>query len=1109
LKASKVLVASFLLAVLAGLILSLGRSSQDKCLSNEAARTSQTSRAVIAQYDELLLLFEANQGQTSPEVRFLARGNGYTLFLTAKEAVLALAETKRANSKAVAARHLSGLTVVRLALERANRTAKIEGVDRLPATSSYFLGSNPRAWHSGVPNFARVRYRGIYPGVDLIYYGRQRELEYDFIVAPGADPRAIEFHVAGARRTRLDEHGNLLLEAEGGEVQLRRPAIYQELAGGRHEIAGGFTLHGEGTIGFSVAGYDPTLPLVIDPTLVYSTFLGGNSTDQSLGIAIDKSGNAYITGNTASTDFPGAVNGFQPNLRGLQNAFVAKLSSGGKSLSYGAYVGGTGTDGGTSIAVDAGGNAYVAGSTTSQNFPILPDPTKVVQGTHNTFNQVAFVFKLNATGTALIYSTYLGGSGTDIANGIDLDSSGEAYVTGQTSSIDFPTLNTLQPLRGVANAFVAKLKADGSALLFSTFLGGSVTDSGNALKLDTAANPFITGSTSSADFPTITPFQGTLNGPINAFVAKLKTDGSTILYSTYLGGSGSDEGDAIAVDSGGDAFITGTTTSPDFPKLNPFQAALAGDQDAFVTKLNPSGTGLVYSTYLGGSSGDRGFGIAVDSSGNTDVTGQTRSADFPTRKPFQPALQSGANAFVAQLQPDGTALVYSTYLGGSGVDQGRGVVVDSSGNAFVTGSTQSPNFPLVGPEQNFLDGGTDAFIAKISSAPSPGVLLTPAALNFGTIATGVESSPQSSTLTNAGDATLNISSISLTGTNPADFTEKSTCTGSLASGSSCTITSTFKPTVTLSGTLTATISISDNAVGSPHTITLSGMANAPTANVTLFPASLVFSGVAVGQKSPAQIVTLNNAGTAATKIISITFTGTNKGDFSQTNNCGTSLAAAASCQINVFFQPTAAGVRQAELDVNDDAPASPQITTLFGGENFGLAVSPSPITVSAGQTTTTQVSVVPGNGFNQAVALTCTGAPAGATCNLNPASVTLDGTNTAFSTVTITTMARGINLPVRRFQLPGGLPPVAPWLAVFGLALLALVLTACGAAPQMRHRACLGFGAALVLLAISAGCGGGGGGSITRGTPAGQFTLTVTGKAGTLSVKGQFILIVN
>ena len=1113
-KASKVLVVPFLLALLAGMILSLGRSSLDEFVQAEKTGARPTNQAIIAQYEELPLEFEANQGQTAPEVKYLARGSGYTLFLTANDAVLSLAEAERAGltlrlrsgQEAAPAIALAGRTVVRLSLEGANRASKIEGIDRLPATSNYFLGNDPSDWQSGVPNFARVRYRGIYPGVDLIYYGKQRKLEYDFIVAPGADPRSIEFRVAGARRTRLDDDGNLVLEAEGGEVELQRPAIYQEFPEGRREIAGGFVLRGGDTVGFRLADYDRSRPLVIDPALVYSTYVGGNSTDQALGITIDKGGDAYITGNTVSTDFPGAASGFQPNLRGVQNVFVAKLNSSGKSLVYGAYVGGTGTDGGTSIAVDASGNAYVTGFTTSQNLPILPNPTKVAQGTHNGSNQVAFVFKLKADGTALIYSTYLGGSGTDIANGIDLDSNGQAYVTGKTSSFDFPTQNALQPLRGAANAFVAQLKTDGSALLFSTFLGGSGTDSANAIKLDTSANAFITGSTSSIDFPTMTPFQGSRNGPSNAFLTKLKSDGLAILYSTYLGGSGSDEGDSIAVDSSGEAFVTGTTTSPDFPTLNPIQAALGGDQDAFVTKLNSAGTGLEYSTYLGGSSGDRGFGIAVDSSGNSYVTGQTRSSNFPTLKPFQPALRSGANAFVAQLQPDGTALLYSTYLGGSGVDQGSGIVVDSNGSAFVTGSTQSSNFPLVNPEQTFLDGGTDAFVAKISTAPSPGVLLTPDAMVFPTQATGTESAPQTASLTNAGDATLNIGGITLIGTNAVDFTEKTTCTGSLAPGNSCTITATFKPTV--GGTLTATISISDNAVGNPHTITLSGTGNAPTASVTLFPGSLVFSGESVGQTSPAQIATLNNSGTASTKITSITFTGSNKGDFSQTNNCGASLAIGASCQINVVFKPTAAGVRQAELDVNDDAPASPQITTLFGGENFGVSVSPSPITVSAGQTATTQVAVIPGNGFNQTVSLMCTGAPAGSTCNLTPASLTLDGTDISFSTVTLSTTTRSAAPPPSLLKLPGGLRPIAPWLAIFVFVLLVLSLTTRGAAPFARRKVRLSLGAALMLLALSAGCGGGSSNRV-RGTPAGQFTLTVTGKAGTLSVKAQFILIVN
>jgi hypothetical protein len=786
-----------------------------------------------------------------------------------------------------------------------------------------------------------------------------------------------------------------------------------------------------------------------------------------------------------------------PTLLGAQAAYVTKLSATGSSLVYSTFVGGSNHDTGLAIALDTNRNVYVTGNTISCYFPLVKAFHSKLNGTQN-----AFVFKLNATGSALVYSTYLGGMNTDTGNGIAVDGMGEAIVVGQTNSPNFPMAVPLQSaLKGVANAFVSKLKADGSGPVFSTYLGGSVTDSAAAVASDSAGNAYITGSTTSANFPTMTPFQANLAGAGNAFVAKINPGGTALVYSTYLGGNGNDQGSGITIDGTGDAFLTGTTTSSNFPKsANPFQAALAGDSDAFVTELNPSGTSLVYSTYLGGTSGDSGFAIAVDPMGNAYITGQTRSANFPTLHPFEPALTSAGNAFVTELQSGGSALVYSTYLGGTGLDFGAGIAVDSMGNAFVTGTTQSADFPVVSPEQRFFGGGSDAFVAKITHTASPGALLSPASLLFPDTTVGMPSAAAMFMLSNQGDAALTITKIQLTGTNLGDFAQTNTCGASVAPGANCSFSVTFKPTA--GGLRTAAVTITDNAIGSPRNVVLSGNGVAPTPTVSLFPPEVVFSGVAVGQKSQPLPVTLTNNGTAALTISSIQFQGSAKNDFSQTNNCGSRVAINVSCTINVVFTPGATGERDAVMVVNDNAPDSPQSVALIGGESFAVIALPSLITLNASDTAVSTIDVIPGNGFNQMVTFSCTGNPSGSSCVFNPTSLTPDGTDIAQTQVTLTTTARSIAAPSAKWQPPGGFRVLLPWLV-----LLAAVATLRRRLAGARRRARLRFAAAFVLIALAAGCGGGG--SVTRGTPAGMFTITVNGKSGSLTEKCTITLTVN
>jgi hypothetical protein len=698
----------------------------------------------LQNFGRIPLSFEANQGQTDPQVQYLARGPGYTLFLTATEAVLALnragpaadssrspvlpsdknASANSALAPPVEAEARGEWTVVRMQLLGSNPAAQAKGADRLPGIANYFLGNDASKWRMGIPTYMRVQYQEVYPGISLVYYGSQRQLEYDFQVGPGADPSQIRLRLAGAERLSVDDHGDLVVQADGQVLVQHKPVVYQEVAGERRSVAAAFELQGD-QVSFALGGYDRSQALIIDPVLSYSTYLGGSGADGACGIAVDAAGNAYITGLAFSPDFPTA-NALKPRDGPNGNAFVAKLSADGSALVYSTYLGGSRTDIGFGIAVDSAGDVYLTGKTHSADFPTVNSLQPAIHSSGN-----AFVAKLSADGSALVYSTFLGGSTPeDRGVGIAVDAAGNAYVTGFTFSPDFPTANALQPTfsgqYGTANAFVAKLTADGSALIYSTFLSGTGGSRGSGIAVDAAGNAYVTGRTDSADFPTVNALQPVYGANANAFVAKLTVDGSALIYSTFLGGSGGDAGNGIAVDAEGNAYVTGSTGSADFPTVNALQPVYGGNGNAFVAKLTPDGSSLVYSTYLGGSGGDVGMGIAVDAAGNAFVTGATASPDFPTPNTLQPALGGPGNAFVAKLTADGSALVYSTYLGGSGDgsanpingtyygDISQGIAVDAAGNVYVTGQTTSADFPTANALQPVLRGNCSAFVAKIS-----------------------------------------------------------------------------------------------------------------------------------------------------------------------------------------------------------------------------------------------------------------------------------------------------------------------------------------------------------------------------------------------------------
>ncbi|MER3422425.1 MAG: hypothetical protein C4293_03540, partial [Nitrospiraceae bacterium] len=579
-------------------------------------------------YGELPLSFEANLGQSDQRVKFLSRGRDHTLFLTSTEMVLVL---KNGHPRGQARKSLKGFAAVkqteysrvaalRMRFIGANTTPRIVGLEKLPGVSRYFIGNDPKRWYTYIPTYAKIKYEELYPGVDLVYYGNRGRLEYDFIVAPRANPSVIRLAFKGAEQVRLDDDGNLILTTAGVEIRLEKPFAYQENHGLRIEVPCRYLITGEQQVTLRLAAYDPNLPLIIDPSLSYSTYLGGSGTDSGEAIAIDSGGNADVTGSTGSTNFPSTAGAFQIAKGGGTDAFVIKLNSAGTGIIYSTYLGGSGDDSGSDIAVDFAGNAYVTGTTLSDNFPTV----NAIQGARGGLRD-AFVTKLNSNGTApLVYSTYLGGNGDDFGNGLVVDSSGNAYVTGSTTSINFPTRPTVGPLqgslRGPTDAFVSKLNASGASLVYSTYLGGSSDDTGADIAIDSSGNAYITGNTTSLDFPTVSPLPGPSGVLGDAFVTKLNGAGTALIYSTYLGGSQSDVGNALTVDSLGNAYVTGSTASTIFP-VTPgvVQGTTMGSGDAFVTKLNANGNGLVYSTYLGGSGGDVGTAIALDSSGSVHI----------------------------------------------------------------------------------------------------------------------------------------------------------------------------------------------------------------------------------------------------------------------------------------------------------------------------------------------------------------------------------------------------------------------------------------------------------------------------------------------------------
>ncbi|HEY7124507.1 MAG TPA: SBBP repeat-containing protein [Ktedonobacterales bacterium] len=782
------------------------------------AASSATISSALAAYGHLPLSFEANQGQTDPSVRFVTHGPGYSLFLSPTVVLLALSKQHQPSSALAHSSPAASFSspssadqaaVVAMQFSGANAQPELSGEEVLPGTVNYLIGNDPSMWHTNIPIYAKVHYHNLYPGVDLVYYGNQAQLEYDFVVAPGADPRQIRLNFSGTTGLSLDAQGGLLLHLASGTVQQGIPHVYQEVAGARQVVSSHYVLQGASQVGFALGAYDASQPLVIDPTIVYSTYLGGSVADFATGITVDSAGSAYVTGWTSSLDFP-VVNALQPTYGGSsQDSFVAKINPSGTVLVYSTYLGGNSNDGPGGIGVDSAGDAYLSGWTASRNFPIKNALMPVFTGSAD-----GYLTKLTPTGNDLLFSTFLGGNGQNIPTGLAVDSTGNAYVTGWTNSTDFPLVTPVQTCGTSVDPFLLKMNPSGSALLYSTCFGGSDEDFSLAIGIDSSGDAYITGYTFSPDFPlknALFPTFPSNTSPSDGFVAKFTAAGNALVYSTFLGGSLGGSGSAIAADSAGNAYVVGGTYTPDFPTKNAIQPTYAGSGDAYITKINPTGSALVYSTFLGGSNQDVGSGVAVDSAGNAYITGLVISQDFPTKNAIQPTSGGGmADAFVTAINAAGSDFLYSTYLGGASLDEGQAIAVDGSGSAYVAGFTSSTDFPIVGNAFQPTNHGNNTFITRIYPTNIAIPLLNQTAVAV-TTTPGASPSSVPLTLSNAGTAALNWSSSGL-----QPWVSLSPSSGSVPPGGSQVVMLNFNTPSPTSQAYTTTLTLSDpNAFNSP------------------------------------------------------------------------------------------------------------------------------------------------------------------------------------------------------------------------------------------------------------------------------------------------------
>ena len=909
---------------------------------------SDVKPAALQSYANVPLAFEPNEGQAAADVRFLSRARDLTVLLKDREATLIVPSAPKGLNVAMP-------LAIHMQFVGAVFSHKPAAMNKQQGISNYLLGSAPAKWHTSIPNFGRVRYSGIYPGVDLTFYGNHRMLEHDFIVAPYADYHQIQVRLDGAISLSEGPKGCLLVATSSGSLTLKPPDVYQYRGNRRIPVEAQYSLAAANEFRFELGTYDKTLPLVIDPVLTYSTYLAGTNTDSANAIAVDSAGNSYVTGYTLSTDFP-VLNAEQPtcnNVCSQPDAFVTKLNATGSALVYSTYVGGSAYDQANAIAVDSAGNALVAGYTNSFDFP-QKNGTTVILGAYANHG---FAFSLNATGSAFNFSTYLGGEAGDAATGIASDASRNVYVSGYTGSANFPVTTQIGPPPGSFknDIFLTKFSPAG-AMDFSTVIGGTSTNSFGtfayatniSLAVNSLGQAYLAGAAFDG-FPT-TPqayhpsYVG--NGQTNAFLGLLNAGGTAFLYGTYLGGTGGDSASQLALDSPGNVYVTGTTGSLDFPTTTgAFQITnLANGQVAFVTKLDSGLSTLVYSTYLGPTQSNFGSvhatAIAIDASGNSYVVGYTNAQSFPLVSPIVTTLGQNfrgpaSSAFLSVLNSSGSALTFSTFFTGSVGTSGTGVALDSSGNPYITGTTSDPDLPTtagafqatIPPPPNPVQ---HAFVTKFSvSTPSAGACLTASDLNFGSVEPGKSSFPYPVTLTNCGTVGLKITSMVIS--NPV-FVMSRSCKN-LAASASCTFYLRYNPTV--AGTDAGTLQINDNAPITPQKIQLIGFSAFPY--LQIYTSGLNAPDEIVGATTAPFLAQVSNAdGILPIHITSVTATG----DFAGVNQCPKVLYPGQVCNLGATFTPSATGTRSGTLSIYDDAVGSPQTLPLTGN---GLSSYPTPV----------------------------------------------------------------------------------------------------------------------------------------------------------------------
>ena len=1041
---------------------------------SSASRVSDSSQ-LLAAFAHLPMSFEPNRGQAASEVKFLAHGNGYGIYLLPTEAALALPGHKSAPRPAS----------VEMSLVGANQRAEVAGVDPLPGHSNYLTGNDPSRWLHNVPQFSRVEYRDVYPGINLAFYGNQNRLEYDFEVSPGKDPSKIQLQFKGASAVSVADNRDLVLRVEGRELHFARPHIYQQTPAGIRAVAGSFVLRGDNTAGFEIGDYDHSRALIIDPVLTFSSYLGGAGdesctaiTGASAGfvphcpaIAIDSSNQRiYVAGATTST---GTFSGSTPNTTsgpGGENIFVSRISlgtSGGTrtaTLDYVTYVGGTGTQYPVGIGVDNGFNVYFAGTTNAPDYPTTPSAyqaTAVSSG-----NNHAVVTEIDHTGSGPVYSTYLSGNGIESASNMALDTLGRVYVIGTTTSTNFPTtIGALQPSSLATNQFFfSKINTSlntTNSLQYSTYIGGATPANGlvvgGAVAVDSSFNVYLAGGTTFTDMGTPNPwivnaYQATPAAGLNVWAAKLNapannTQQYTISYGTYFGGSGDDVAYGIATDNTA-TYVTGSTTSTDIvvPTTTlAYESTPGGGTDAFVAKFGvPAVSGttqgavpLDYFSYLGGSLNDVGLAIVADSLGNARVTGFTTSSDLCAKSasttcdaPF-PNLGGGTDAFIGRLNTVGTSTTTNSstvsYLGGSGTDIGTGIALDSSLNTYLAGETSSGNFPTQAPLSSSLSGASDAFVTVLG--PNAAQLTMPS-----------PTSASALPACNAANPTISPS--------PAGVGNQIT----------------FTYYIYNTGDPVAGVVFTDN-LG----------ANTGTASASQGSCSTASSG------------TLScNLGTVNTSTVTTLTTA---------NSCNstTSTNFAAKVTITVTAPST---VLQGSGSLGNTATLSfpggtlPSISGTVPLNDFTVSASAAgPTTIPSGSKASYSIQVTPtGAGFPESVTLACgSGLPAGSNCTFtnNPIpnlsggaqSRALAISTTARVTTTTSLFHRGVFFGF--------------WLPILGVSLVGA-----GASRKRRILLSIFFGLLIAMALFQVGCSSSSSTTTTTGTPAGTYNVTVNATSG-------------